>query len=93
MGPPPNYLSWSNNVLKKNYPICLVVIENVLFLKFIFYGKMCSSIFLNFGSFMSLNTSLIQLIFFLLTTVDNLVTYIENKNCKDFTMEDGERLI
>ena len=54
---------------------------------------MCSSIFLNFGSFMSLNTSLIQLIFFLLTTVDNLVTYIENKNCKDFIMEDGERLI
>ena len=30
---------------------------------------------------------------FLLTTVDNLVTYIENENCKDFTMEDGERLI
>ena len=29
----------------------------------------------------------------LLTTVDNLVTYIENENCKDFTMEDGERLI
>ena len=62
--PPPNYLSWSNNVLKKNCPICLVVIENILFLKFIFYGKMCYSIFLNFGSFMSLNTSLIQLKFF-----------------------------
>ena len=30
---------------------------------------------------------------FLLTTVDNLVAYIENENCKDFTMEDGERLI
>ena len=30
---------------------------------------------------------------FLLTMVDNLVTYIENENCKDFTMEDGERLI
>ena len=30
---------------------------------------------------------------FLLTTVDNLVTYIENENCKDFTIEDGERLI
>ena len=42
---PPNYLSWSNNVLKKNCPICLVVIKNVLFLKFIFYGKMCSHIF------------------------------------------------
>ena len=42
---------------------------------------------------MSLNTSLIQLIFFLLTTVDNLVPYIENKNCKDLIMEDGERLI
>ena len=63
---PLNYLSWSNNVLKKKFPICLVVIDNVLFLKFIFYGKMCSSIFLNFGSFMSLNTSLIQLKFFYL---------------------------
>ena len=42
---PPNYLSWSNNALKKNCPICLVVIENVLFLKFVFYGKMCSCIF------------------------------------------------
>ena len=31
--------------------------------------------------------------FFLLTTVDNLVVYIENENGKDFTMEDGERLI
>ena len=30
---------------------------------------------------------------FLLTIVDNLVTYIENENCKNFTMEDGERLI
>ena len=30
---------------------------------------------------------------FLLTMVDNLVTYIENENCKDFTMEDDERLI
>ena len=30
---------------------------------------------------------------FLLTTVDNLVAYIENENDKDFTMEDGERLI
>ena len=29
----------------------------------------------------------------LLTMVDNLVTYIENENCKDFNMEDGERLI
>ena len=62
---PPNYLSWSNNVLKKkNCLICLVVIENVLFLKFIFYGKMCSHIFKSFGSFMSLNTLLIQLKFF-----------------------------
>ena len=42
---------------------------------------------------MSLNTSLIQLKCFLLTMVDNLVTYIENENFKDFTMEDGERLI
>ena len=42
---------------------------------------------------MSLNTLLIQLKFFLLTMVDNLVTYIENENCKDFTMEDDERLI
>ena len=28
---------------------------------------------------------------FLLTMVDNLVTYIENKIFKDFTIEDGER--
>ena len=28
---------------------------------------------------------------FLLTIVDNLVTYIENENFKDFTIEDGER--
>ena len=28
---------------------------------------------------------------FLLIMVDNLVTYIENKNFKDFTIEDGER--
>ena len=37
--------------------------------------------------------SLIQLNFFLLTTVGNLITYIENENCKNFTMEDGEKLI
>ena len=36
---PPNYLSWSNNILKKICPICLVVMENVLFLKFIFMVK------------------------------------------------------
>ena len=30
---------------------------------------------------------------FLLITADNLVTYIENENCKDFTMKDGDRLI
>ena len=24
--------------------------------------------------------------------IDNLVTYIENENCKDFTMEDGEKI-
>ena len=42
---------------------------------------------------MSLNTLLIQLKFFLLITVDNLVTYIENENCRYFTMEDGEILI
>ena len=30
---------------------------------------------------------------FLLTTVDNLVAYIENENDKDFTMKDGEKLI
>ena len=28
---------------------------------------------------------------FLLIIVDNLVTYIENENFKDFTIEDGER--
>ena len=42
---------------------------------------------------MSLNTLLIQLKFFLLTMVNNLVTYIKNENCKDFTMGNGERLI
>ena len=42
---------------------------------------------------MSLNILLIQLNFFLLTMVDNLVTYIENENCKKFTMENGEKLI
>ena len=42
---------------------------------------------------MSLNTSLIQLKFFYSTMVGNLVTSIDNENCKDFTMEDGERLI
>ena len=41
---------------------------------------------------MSLNALLIQLKFFY-SMVDNLVTYIENENCKDFTIEDGERLI
>ena len=41
--------------------------------------------------FISLNINLIEI--FLLTTVDNLVIYIENENYKDFTMEDGERLI
>ena len=30
---------------------------------------------------------------FLLTMVDNLVTYNENENCKNFTKEDSERLI
>ena len=38
-----------------------------------------------------LKTLLVQLKFFLLTMVDNLVTYIENKNFTDFTIEDGER--
>ena len=38
-----------------------------------------------------LNTSLVQLKFFLLAIVDNLVTYIENENFKDFTIENGER--
>ena len=42
---------------------------------------------------MSLNTLLIWLKFFLLTMVDNLITYIENENYKDFIMKDGERLI
>ena len=28
---------------------------------------------------------------FLLAIVDNLVTYIENENFKDFTIENGER--
>ena len=34
-----------------------------------------------------LNTSLVQLKIFLLAIVDNLVTYIENENFKDFTMK------
>ena len=33
---------------------------------------------------MSLNTSLVQLKYFLLTLVDNLVFYIKNENFKDF---------
>ena len=90
---PPNYLSWSNNVLKKNCPICLVVIENVLFLKFIFYGKMSSHIFLKFWIIYVFKHFINSIEIFLLTMVDNLVTYIDNENCKDFTMEDGERLI
>ena len=90
---PLNYLSWSNNVLKKKFPICLVVIDNVLFLKFIFYGKMCSSIFFKFWIIYVFEHFINSIEIFLLTTVDNLVTYIENENCKDFTMEDGERLI
>ena len=28
-----------------------------------------------------------------ITMIDNWVTYIENENCKDFTMKDGEKLI
>ena len=64
-----------------------------MFLKFIFYGKMCSRIFFKFWIIYVFEhfNNLIEI--FLLTTVDNLVTYIENENCKDFTMEDGERLI
>ena len=38
-----------------------------------------------------LNTSLVQLKIFLLAMGDNLVTYIENENFKDFTIEDDER--
>ena len=41
---------------------------------------------------MSLNTLLIQLKFFT-HNGRQFGTYIENENCKDFTMEDGERLI
>ena len=41
---------------------------------------------------MSLNT-INSTEIFLLTMIDNLVTYIENENCKDFTREDGEKLI
>ena len=40
---------------------------------------------------MFLNTSLVQIEFFLLAMVDNLVTYIENENRKNFIIEDGER--
>ena len=38
-----------------------------------------------------LNISLVQLKIFLLTMVDNLVTYIKSENFKDFTIEDGEK--
>ena len=34
--------------------------------------------------------SFIQLKFFLLAMVDNLVTYIKSENFMDFTIEDGE---
>ena len=34
--------------------------------------------------------SFIQLNFFLLAMVDNLVTYIKSENFMDFTIEDGE---
>ena len=37
----------------------------------------------SFKSFMSLDISLVQLNFFLLTLVDNLVTYIKNENFKN----------
>ena len=37
------------------------------------------------------NTSLVQLKKNLLAMVDNLVTYIENENFKNFTIENGER--
>ena len=45
---------------------------------------MCSHVFEHFFNSIEI---------FLLTMVGNLVTSIDNENCKDFTMEDGERLI
>ena len=54
---------------------------------------MCSSIFFKFWIIYVFEHFINSIEIFLLTTVDNLVTYIENENCKDFTMEDGERLI
>ena len=54
---------------------------------------MCSHIFLKFWIIFVFEHFINSIKIFLLTMVDNLVTYIENENCKDFTMEDDERLI
>ena len=43
-----------------------------------------------FISLKILDHSFIQLKFFLLAMVDNLVTYIKSENFMDFTLEDGE---
>ena len=56
-----------------------------------FFIVKCVLISLNVLGHSCLNTSFVQLKFFLLAMVDNLVTYIENENFKDFTIKDGER--
>ena len=35
----------------------------------------------------------IEMFLLTITMIDNLITYIENENYKDFTMKDGEKLI
>ena len=56
-----------------------------------FFVVKCVFVSLKILDHSCLNTSLVQLKFFLLAIVDNLVTYIENENFKDFTIENGER--
>ena len=69
-----------------------LVIENVLLLKFILFIVKCVYLFLLKFWIIHVFENFIKLIeIFLLAMVDNLVTYIGNKNFKDFTIKDGER--
>ena len=56
-----------------------------------FFVVKCVLITLKVLGHSCLNISLVQLKIFLLTMVDNLVTYIKSENFKDFTIEDGEK--
>ena len=56
-----------------------------------FFVVKCVLISLKVLGHSCLNISLVQLKIFLLAMVDNLVTYIENENFNDFTIEDCER--